>query len=82
MLRGNSTSNIPIDVLVFFAALAVGFVLLAKGYFAHAKSSNKTPHRAFVLYTTGLTIILNARYFTDGTAKSIAFFVGVKVKYN
>ncbi len=60
----------PIDVIVFFIALAVW-----AGVLVHAWKTER--YQWFVRFGLALLVVLNVRYFIDGQAESIAFFVAI-----
>lgn len=58
------------DVLILYAALAVWAALLVVGF----RRRNLWP---FALFGLVLTLFLNGRYFIEGPAAAIAYFVGI-----
>ena len=62
--------NLPLDVIVFYGALLVWAVLLARGW-------KRGSYGGFIAFGVLLLVALNARYAIDGAARSIAFFVGI-----
>ncbi|MBM3393819.1 MAG: DUF2306 domain-containing protein [Betaproteobacteria bacterium] len=62
--------KIPLDVMLFYGALLVWVAILAVGW-------RKRSFRGFLLFGVALLLVLNVRYFIEGPAKSITFFVGI-----
>lgn len=61
---------LPIGVIAFYGVLVVWMALLVIGF-------RRRAYRAFLIFGVALMVVLNARYFTEGAADSIAFFVGI-----
>jgi hypothetical protein len=62
--------TIPMDVMTFYAALVAWVALLAAGL-------RRRRFAPFLVFGVVLLAVLNARYFIEGAAPSIAFFVGI-----
>jgi Predicted membrane protein (DUF2306) len=62
--------SLPIGVIAFYGALVVWFGLLAMGI-------KRRAYAPFLVFGIGLLVVLNGRYFVDGAADSIAFFIGI-----
>jgi hypothetical protein len=61
---------LPIGVIAFYGALVVWAGLLVAGL-------KKRSFSAFLAFGVALLVVLNGRYFVDGAANSIAFFIGI-----
>lgn len=61
---------LPIGVIAFYGALVVWAGLLAAGLKTRSFG-------AFLGFGVALMVVLNGRYFVDGAANSIAFFIGI-----
>jgi hypothetical protein len=62
--------SLPIGVIAFYGALVVWFGLLAMGM-------KRRAYAPFLVFGIALLVVLNGRYFVDGAADSIAFFIGI-----
>lgn len=62
--------TVPLDVMAFYAALVVWVALLGVGLW-------RRRFRSSLLFGVALLVVINARYFIEGAAPSIAFFVGI-----
>lgn len=62
--------TLPIGVIAFYGALVVWFGLFVIGF-------RRRTYGAFLVFGIVLLVVLNGRYFVDGAANSIAFFIGI-----
>jgi hypothetical protein len=64
---------LPMDVLGFYGALVVWAGLLGYGF----KSGKRGSFNPFLLFGIVLLVAINTRYFVEGPAAGIAFFVAI-----
>ncbi len=61
---------IAVGVIAFYGALVVWLGLLWLGW-------KRRSYSAFLIFGVALLVVLNGRYAIEGTAQSIAFFIGI-----
>lgn len=62
--------ELPVGIFAIYGALVVWLGLLIQAY-------RRGSYWIFLVFGTGLMVILNAGYFVNGAADSIAFFIGI-----